>query len=336
MSETLRRIGDVEVPAVGLGCMVLSHAYGNPPPAEVGEKVLLKALEVGYVHFDTAALYGFGRNESLLGPVLKPFRDQIYLASKCGMTGVDGVRTVDGRPETIRRTCDEALARLQTDHVDLYYLHRVDPKVPLEETVGAMVDLLDAGKIRAIGLSEVSAQTIRRVHAIHPVTALQSEYSLWSRNAEVAALDTCAELGIAYIAFSPLARGFLADLRLDPAEFAEKDIRRGMPRFQEPHFSKNVALRDAFGRIAGRLGCTPAQLSLAWVLHRGPHVHVIPGTTKAAHVTENFGALEVTLDEAVMAELDGLINVSTVSGARYSAAAQADIDTELLPGEPLA
>lgn len=336
MSEGLRKIGDVELPAVGLGCMVLSHAYGNPPPPEVGEEVLLKALEVGYVHFDTAALYGFGRNESLLGPVLKPFRDQIFLASKCGMTGVNGVRTVDGRPETIKRTCDEALERLQTDVIDLYYLHRIDPKVPLEDTVGAMVDLIEAGKIRTIGLSEVSAATIRAVHAIHPVTALQSEYSLWSRNAEVAALETCAELGIAYVAFSPLARGFLADLRLDPAEFAEKDIRRGMPRFQEPHFSKNVALRDAFGRIAGRLGCTPAQLSLAWVLHRGPHVHVIPGTTKAARVAENFAALDMEFEDAVMAELDELINVTTVSGARYSAAAQADIDTELLPGEPLA
>ena len=336
MSKKLRRIGDVEVPAVGLGCMVLSHAYGNPPPPEVGEEVLLNALEVGYVHFDTAALYGFGRNESLLGPVLKPFRDQIYLASKCGMTGVDGVRTVDGRPETIKRTCDEALTRLQTDVIDLYYLHRIDPKVPLADTVGAMVELIDAGKIRAIGLSEVSAATIREVHAIHPVAALQSEYSLWSRNAEVAALDTCAELGIAYVAFSPLARGFLADLRLDPNEFAEKDIRRGMPRFQEPHFSKNVALRDAFGRVAGRLGCTPAQLALAWVLQRGPHVHVIPGTAKTTHVVENFGVLDVELDDAVMTELDQLINLDTVSGARYSAAAQADIGTELLPGEPLA
>lgn len=335
MNEKLRRIGDVKVPAVGLGCMNLSHAYGNPPP-EVGEKVLLKAIEVGYVHFDTAALYGFGRNESLLGPVLKPFRDQIYLASKCGMTGVNGVRTVDGRPDTIKRTCDEALQRLQTDVIDLYYLHRIDPRVPLGDTVGAMVELIDAGKIKAIGLSEVSADTIRKVHAIHPVAALQSEYSLWSRNAEVAALNACAELGIAYVAFSPLARGFLADLRLDPAEFAEKDIRRGMPRFQEPHFSKNVALRDEFGRIAGRFGCTPAQLSLAWVLQRAPHVHVIPGTTSAAHVAENFGALEVGLDDTVMAELDELINVKTVAGARYSAAAQADIDTELLPGEPLA
>lgn len=331
-----RKLAGADVPPIGLGCMVLSHAYGNPPAPELGRKVLERALELGYVHFDTAALYGFGRNETLLGPVLKPHRDRVFLASKCGMTGVNGVRTVDGRPETIHATCDEALERLRTDVIDLYYLHRIDPKVPLEDTVGAMTDLIAAGKIKAIGLSEVSADTLRKVHALQPVAAMQSEYSLWSRNAEVAVLETCAELGTAYVAFSPLARGFLADMVLDPAAFAEKDIRRNMPRFNEPHFSKNSELRAGYERIAAEVGCTPAQLSLAWLLHRAPHIHVIPGTTHFEHLEENFGALDVELTDDVAAELDRLINLQTVSGARYSAAAQKDIDTELLPGEPLA
>lgn len=335
MATGPRGIAGVEVPPVGLGCMVLSHAYGNPPAPEVGRQVLERALEIGYVHFDTAALYGFGRNEELLGPVLAPHRDRIFLASKCGMTGVNGVRTVDGRPETIRATCDEALGRLRTDVIDLYYLHRIDPKVPLEETVGALTGLIDAGKIRAIGLSEVSADTLLKVHALQPVAAVQSEYSLWSRNAEVAVLEACAGIGAAYVAFSPLARGFLADTNLDPGSFAEKDIRRNMPRFREPHFGRNRELLPDYERIAADVGCTPAQLSLAWVLHRAPHIHVIPGTTNPEHLEENFRALDVALEDDVMAELDALINVGTVSGARYPAAAQKDIDTELLPGEPL-
>lgn len=330
-----RILAGTEVPPVGLGCMVLSHAYGNPPPPEVGRQILARALEIGYVHFDTAALYGFGRNEELLGPVLEPHRDRIFLASKCGMTGVDGVRTVDGRPETIRATCDEALERLRTDVIDLYYLHRIDPKVPLEDTVGALTELIGAGKIRAIGLSEVSADTLKKVHALQPVAAVQSEYSLWSRNAEVAVLEACADIGAAYVAFSPLARGFLADMALDPAGFAEKDIRRNMPRFKAPHFERNRQLLPEYERIAAEVGCTPAQLSLAWLLHRAPHIHVIPGTTSVAHLEENFAALDVGISDDVADELDRLINLQTVSGARYAAAAQKDIDTELMPGEPL-
>lgn len=333
MTVELRSIGDAEVPAIGLGCMVLSHAYGVPPPPEVGRDVLLRALDVGYVHFDTAALYGFGKNESLLGPVLKPYRQQIFLASKCGMTGVDGKRTIDGRPETIKQTCEEALQRLQTDVIDLYYLHRLDKNVPYEDTVGAVVDLIHDGKIRAIGLSEVSAPTLRKVHGIHPVAAVQSEYSLWSRNAEVAVLDACAELGVAYVAFSPLARGFLADLRLDPADFADKDIRRHMPRFQDPHFSRNAALRSDYRHIAEEAGCTPAQLALAWLLQRAPHIHPIPGTTSTAHLEENALAADVVLSDAIVAKLEALINFDTISGPRYSPSAQADVDTELFPGE---
>ena len=205
----LRRIGPFEVSPIGLGCMNLSHAYGTAPSALEAERLLLAALDAGVTLFDTAALYGFGANEELVGRVLAPHRDRVVLASKCGMTGVDGRRVIDGRPETLLRTADEALARLGTDVIDLYYLHRVDRAVPVEESVGALAGLVEAGKVRAIGLSEVSATTLRRAHAVHPVAALQNEYSLWSRNPELGTLEACRELGIALVAFSPLARGFL-------------------------------------------------------------------------------------------------------------------------------
>jgi len=323
-----RNIGNVSVPAIGLGCMNLSHAYGNPPPAEVGIAVLHKALDLGVVHFDCAALYGFGKNEKLLGPVLKPFREKIFLTSKCGMSGVDGKRVIDGRPETLKKTCETSLRNLQTDVIDLYYLHRWDKQVPVEDSIGALKDLVEEGKIKQIGLSEVSADTLRKAHKIHPVAAVQSEYSLWSRNAEIAVLEACAELGAAYIAFSPLARGFLADLELNPEEFAEKDIRRGMPRFQEPHFSKNMELLRDYNRIAKEADCTPAQLALAWLLHQAPHIHVIPGTTSTDHLEENVNAGLISLSEATNNALNNLVNEATVSGPRYNTATQAEIDTE--------
>ena len=204
-----RKLGEFSVSALGLGCMNLSHAYGTPPAAEAAEALLLRALDRGINFFDTAALYGFGANETLLGRVLKPHRRKIVLASKCGMTGVDGKRVIDGRPATLKRTCDESLRRLQTDEIDLYYLHRWDKQVPIEDSIGALSDLVRAGKILGIGLSEASAATLRRAHAVHPIAALQSEYSLWTRNAELGTLDACRELGTAYVAFSPLARAFL-------------------------------------------------------------------------------------------------------------------------------
>ena len=328
MSYQNRMIGTEKVPAIGLGCMNLSHAYGVPPSPEAGRRLLQKALELGIVHFDTAALYGFGKNEALLGPVLKPYRQQIFLASKCGLAGVDGQRVIDGRPETLKMTCDSALQKLQTDVIDLYYLHRWDKQVPLEDSIGALTDLIADGKIRHIGLSEVSAPTLRKVHAIHPVAAVQSEYSLWSRNAEIAVLDACVKLGVAYVAFSPLARGFLADLELNPMDFVEKDVRRGMPRFQAEHFSKNASLRAGYRDIADQAACTPAQLALAWLLNRAPHVHVIPGTTSTEHLEENFNALGISLSEQTIVALNDLINPVTVSGPRYNAATQAEIDTE--------
>ncbi|NMG34973.1 aldo/keto reductase [Azoarcus sp. TTM-91] len=326
-----RNLGPFPVGAIGLGCMNLSHAYGVPPAPEVAEQVLLRALDLGITHFDTAALYGFGANETLVGRVLSPYRSRFTLASKCGMTGVDGKRVIDGRPETIKRTCDEALARLRTDVIDLYYLHRWDKKVPIEDSMGAMAELVAAGKIRAVGLSEVSADTLRRAHAVHPVAAVQTEYSLWTRNAEIAVLDTCRELGAAFVAFSPVARGYLADAFHtveDVAAFDAKDIRRAMPRFQGDNLVANLKLLDDYRALAQEAGCTPAQLALAWLLAQGGHVLPIPGTTNVAHLEENLAAADLKLDPTLLARAGELVNQRTVTGPRYNAPTQTEIDTE--------
>lgn len=311
--------------------MNLSHAYGTPPAAEVGIAVLHKALDLGVVHFDSAALYGFGRNETLVGPVLKPHRDNIFLVSKGGMKGLDGKRVINGRPEALLKDIEDSLQRLQTDVLDLYYLHRWDKSVPIEDSVGALGQLVESGKVKAIGLSEVSADTLMKAHAVHPISAVQSEYSLWSRNVEIAVLDACKEIGAAFVAFSPLARGFLTDVDIVPDNFAEKDIRRGMPRFQAPHFAENVRLLPEYRQIAKEAACTPAQLALAWLLHREPHIHVIPGTTSVEHLEENLKASEISLDEQIIRTLDDLINPTTISGPRYNATTQSEIDTEEYP-----
>jgi aryl-alcohol dehydrogenase-like predicted oxidoreductase len=308
--------------------MNLSHAYGRPPPADYARRMLLRALELGVTHFDCAALYGFGRNESLLGDTLPPYRNRIFLTSKCGMTGVDGKRVIDGRPVALQRTLDESLKRLRTEVIDLYYLHRWDKSVPIEDSVGAMADMVAAGKVRAIGLSEVSASTLKRAHAVHPIAAVQSEYSLWTRNAEVAVLAECERIGAAYVAFSPLARGFLTSVDIDPDTLEPGDLRRSMPRFQGENWTANKALLPPYRAVAGELGCTPAQLALAWLLHRAPHILPIPGTTSITHLEENVGALSVKLDAQTMQRLEHLINTHTVSGPRYIAATQTEIDTE--------
>ncbi len=323
-----RKIGDFTVGEIGLGCMNLSHAYGHPPTPEKGAALLRHALDLGITHFDTAALYGFGRNEELVGPALKPFRDRIMLASKCGMQGIDGVRVIDGRPGTIRQTLEASLRRLQTDHIDLYYLHRWDKSVPIEDSIGEMARMVEAGKIRAVGLSEISANTLKRAHAVHPIAAVQTEYSLWTRNPEIAVLDACREIGAAFIAFSPLARGFLASADLDPQAFTQKDIRNGMPRFQAPHFLKNAELLPAFHNLAKEAACTPAQLSLAWLLRQAPHIHVIPGTTSLSHLEENASASGIALSSDISRRAARIINQETISGPRYPAATQTEIDTE--------
>ncbi len=328
-----RKLGPFQVSAIGMGCMSLSYAYDVPPPAEQSERVLLAAFNAGVTMFDTAALYGYGANEELVGRVLKPHRQRITLASKGGMAGVtfpDGImRVIDGRPEAIRRNCEDSLRRLQTDVIDLYYLHRFDKKVPVEESVGAMSDLVRAGKVRAIGLSEVSAVTLRRAHAVHPIAAVQTEYSLWTRNPEIAMLQTCKELGTAFVAFSPTARAFLTGKLLDVGTLHAKDIRHGMPRFEPANYAANLKLLPAYLAVAREVGCTPAQLALAWLLHRGEHIIPIPGTTSLAHLAEDLAAVDVKLSPAVMAQLDTLINQNTVVGSRYSAQSQSEVDTEM-------
>jgi aryl-alcohol dehydrogenase-like predicted oxidoreductase len=324
-----RRIGPFNVSAIGLGCMSLSHAYGNPPDPKTAAEVLLAALDHGYTHFDTAALYGFGANETLLGNTLKHRRKEFMLASKCGMFKNDaGVRHIDARPEVLKKTCEDSLRRLQTDVIDLYYLHRWDRKVPVEDSIGAMADMVREGKVRALGISEVSADTLRRAHATHPIAAVQTEYSLWTRNAEIAVIDACKELGIAFVAFSPLARGFLTgDLR-NMASLPPKDIRHAMPRFQNEHFPKNLKLLDGFAAIARENNCTMGQLALAWLLAKSEIVIPIPGTTRLDHLAENAEAANVRLRPDAVSKMDALINPQTVSGPRYNAATQAEIDTE--------
>lgn len=324
-----RTLGPFSVSALGLGCMNLSHAYGTPPEKKEAQALLLRALDLGVTLFDTAALYGFGLNETLVGEVLGPHRSKFTLASKGGLHGdAQGKRVVDGRPETLKWSCEQSLKRLRSDVIDLYYLHRWDQRVPIEDSVGAMADLVRAGKVRAIGLSEVSAATLRRAHAVHPITAVQTEYSLWTRNPEIAVLDACREIGAAFVAFSPLARGFLTGTLRDVGALGERDIRRTMPRFQPAHYAANLKLLDGFGAVAHEMRCTMSQLALAWLLHRAGHIIPIPGTRSIAHLEDDLGADRVALSPAVMQQLDALINPRTVSGPRYDAAAQAGVDTE--------
>jgi aryl-alcohol dehydrogenase-like predicted oxidoreductase len=328
-----RRFGPFTVSAIGLGCMNLSHAYGTPPSSEQGERVLLAALDGGVTLFDTAALYGFGANETLVGRVLKPHRNKFTLASKGGMaavTGDDGVqrRVIDGRPEAIRRNCEDSLKRLQTDVIDLYYLHRWDKKVPIEDSVGAMSDLVRAGKVRALGLSEVSAATLRKAHAVHPISAVQTEYSLWTRNPEIAVLQACKELGATFVAFSPVARGFLCDALPDAGALGPKDIRKGMPRFDPDNYAANLKLLPPYKALARQAGCTPAQLALAWLLHKDPGIIPIPGTTSVEHLREDLAADDVKLSPELIAKVEALINQQTVHGNRYSAQSRSEVDTE--------
>ena len=312
--------------------MNLSHAYAAPPPADVAERLLLTALDEGVTLFDTAALYGFGANETLVGRVLKKHRQKIVLCSKGGMAGVNmdgGVkRVINGRPEAIRRNCEDSLQRLQTDHIDLYYLHRWDRQVPIEDSVGEMSRLAEEGKVRALGLSEVSAATLKKAQAVHRIAAVQTEYSLWTRNAEIAVLQACRDSGTAFVAFSPVARGFLADTPPDVAAFDAKDIRRSMPRFDATHWPANLALHSGLRTLAQEAGCSVARLALAWLLSRGAHVLPIPGTTSVHHLRDNIGAASVVLSPALLARLDALVNRHTVSGARYGAQARSEVDTE--------
>ena len=324
-----RKIGRFEVSALGLGCMSLSHGYATPPSADDGARVLNTALDDGYTLLDTAAMYGFGANETLLANSIMHRRDDFVLASKGGMfRDQSGQRLIDGRPQTLRTHCEASLSRLNTDRIDLYYLHRWDKSVPIEDSVGEMARLVDEGKVLELGLSEVSADTLRRAHAVHPIAALQTEYSLWTRNPEIAVLNACQQMGVAFVAFSPLGRGFLAGGVADSASLEPGDMRVNMPRFSADNLAVNLGLLNAIDTVAHALSATRAQVALAWCLAQGDHIVPIPGTADAAHATENWGALDVHLSADQLALLNHGINQSTVVGGRYTPVFQAEIDTE--------
>ena len=313
---------------VGLGCMGISHGYGNALSPEDGTRLLNQALDLGYAHFDTANIYGAGRNEELIGAALGRRRDEFFLASKTGILFDGPRRGTDCHPDSILRSLDASLARLKTDHLDLFYLHRFDHAVPLADSVGAMARAIEAGKIRNYGVSEWSAAHIREAHAVHPMAAVQTEYSLWTRNVELGVLRATAELGIALVAFSPVARGALGGLFRDPGALGENDIRYSHPRFNAENWPKNLALFDRFNALAARAELHPAELALAWVLAQGDHVHAIPGTSKAEHLATNLAAAGIAVSPDVLAEAGALINHQTVSGHRYPEAMRKTIDTE--------
>ncbi|MCG6988280.1 MAG: aldo/keto reductase [Gemmatimonadetes bacterium] len=329
MGSETRRLGttDIHVSMVGLGCMGLSEFYGPPTPEEDAVRLLREAVDRGVTHFDTAEMYGVGRNESLVGKALSHRRDGLTIATKFGpLRAPDGTRLgVDGSERNMRRAFTGSLTRLRMDHVDLYYLHRLDPKTPIEETVGAMSRLVEEGKVGALGLSEVSASTLRRAHAVHPITALQTEYSLFSREIEAEILPVCVELGVTLVAYSPLGRGLLTgsfsrEHLDDPEDFRAAS----QPRFQGDNFDWNAELVAAVKSVAEEKGATPAQVALAWVLAGGEHVVTIPGTTTLGHLEENLGAVDVELTDSDLARLEPL--AARVRGDRYTAAGMAALD----------
>lgn len=313
---------------VGLGCMNLSWAYGSPPPREDAIRLLNRALDLGYNHLDTASIYGDGANEELIAEALKTRRNEFLLASKCGIL-VDGARRgVDCSPAAIEHVLEGSLKRLGVDHIDLYYMHRFDPRVPVADAVGALSRAIEAGKIGAYGVSEWSSAHIREAHAVHPVAAVQTEYSLWTRNVELGVLDTCRELGIALVAFSSTGRGALGGVLQDPSTLEESDIRSKMPRFSCENWPHNLKLIEGFVALAQEAGVTPGQLAQAWVLSRGEHVHVIPGTTSLQHLEENYHAAGLAIAQDIFDRADALINQRTVAGHRYHDAIKPTIDTE--------
>ncbi len=323
-----RKLGALEVSALGLGCMGMSEFYGGRDETE-SLATIDRALDLGVTFFDTADMYGFGDNEELLAKAMRGRRERFVLATKFGILrdrADVSVRGVSGRPEYLRAACDASLRRLGVETIDLYYQHRVDPSVPIEETVGAMAGLVAAGKVRFLGLSEASADTLRRAHAVHPITALQSEYSLWSREPEDGVLATCRELGVGFVPYSPLGRGFLTGAIRRYEDFAEDDYRRHSPRFQGENFAKNLALVEALAALAEARGVTPSQLALAWVLAQGEDLVPIPGTKRVRYLEENLGALEVTLSADELARLDALAPKGAAAGERYPTAIMAGVN----------
>lgn len=317
-----RKLGNLEVSAIGLGCMNLSHGYGPPADKPEAIKLIRAAVERGFTFFDTAECYGPFTNEELVGAALAPVRDQVVIATKFGFEDGDSTRAQDSRPERIRAVAEASLKRLKTDRIDLFYQHRVDPKVPIEDVAGTVHDLIRQGKVKHFGLSEAGAQTIRRAHAVQPVTALQSEYSLWWREPEREILPTLEELGIGLVPFSPLGKGFLTGTISSGTQFASNDFRNSVPRFTPAAREANQALVDRLRRIAGHKQATPAQIALAWLLAQKPWIVPIPGTTKLHRLEENAGAAKVELTPTDLREIDDALSGIDIQGARYSEAQQ--------------
>ena len=317
--------GELEVSAIGLGCMGMSHAYGGQDEKDA-IATLHRAVDLGVTFFDTAEVYGPHTNEVLVGKGLKPFRDRVAIATKFGFNVVD---TPDGpvqkpgvnsRPEHVRAVAEASLKRLGVEVIDLLYQHRVDPEVPIEDTVGAMAELVREGKVRTLGLSEASAATIRRAHAVHPIAAVQSEYSLWTRDPEAEVLPTCRELGIGFVPFSPLGRGFLTGAITSADQLGEKDFRRGLPRFEEENLQRNLAAVERLKAFAAGKGVTAAQLALAWVLGQGETIVPIPGSRRIANLEQNVDAVALRLGPDDLAEIGGIVSPEQIAGARYNEA----------------
>lgn len=327
-----RHLGpDLTVSALGLGCMGMSFAYGGQPEAD-SIRTLHRAVDIGVTFLDTAEVYGPYENEELISRAIKGMRERVVIATKFGFKisdqghGTERMIGLDSRPEHVRAVCDASLKRLGIDVIDLFYQHRVDPDVPIEETVGAMADLVRAGKVRTLGLSEASAATIRRAHAVHPIAAVQSEYSLWSREPEAEVLPTCRDLGIGFVPYSPLGRGLLTGAIRERESLAADDFRRTLPRFEAANLSANRPLFDVLGTMAADKGITTAQLALAWVLHQGDFIVPIPGVRKVRHLEENAGAVTVVLSAEDLAAIERAMPKEAISGGRYTAEELAMVD----------
>lgn len=323
-----RTLGELEVSALGLGCMGMSEVYGPADEAEsIG--VIHRALELGVDFLDTADVYGNGHNEELVGRAITGRRDEVVLATKFGITGVDmktAALEVDSSPAYVHRAVEASLRRLGVDTIDLYNLHRRNPDVPIEDTVGAMASLVEAGKVRHLGLSEVSADTLRRAHAVHPIAALQSEFSLFNQDLASEVLPACRELGIGVVAYSPIGRGFLTGAIRDESDLAEDDFRHSIPQFQGENLRRNVALVDRVGAVAASIGATPVQVALAWLLAKGEDIVPIPGTKRVRYLEENAAAARLALTPAQLAEIDAAVPGDAVAGERYSPAGLASVN----------